>query len=290
MKIGISSLIDGAPGRDFTFIRDVAVAIEELGFASFRAPDHVAVFRTIASKYPYSDNGSAPLRERQGVLAPLMVLQAVASVTSRIRLGTAVEVIPLREPIARAKDIATLDVLSEGRVDYGVGVGWMREEFEACGIDFATRGRRADEFIDACSALWAQEEASFAGEHFRFADVIAYPKPVQTPRPPVLVGGDTKAALRRAAVRGDGWYGWNLDVDGIDRSLEALDALLSAASRRRAGFRVLVGVPFSGADALAAYAGAARSRGVDELVIGLGLSRERWRRQLEDCAQLIERV
>jgi probable F420-dependent oxidoreductase len=290
LKISISALIDGSVERRSGYIQEVAQALEERGFAAFRQPDHVALFRSVGSRYPYSSSGRAPLRDDQGFLAPLLVLQLAGAATTRLRLGTAVEVAALREPIARAKEIASLDVLTDGRLDYGVGVGWMREEYEACGVPFESRGRRTDEFIVACKALWTEGQATFAGEFFEFRDVVAFPKPAQAPHPPVHVGGNTAAALRRAATLGNGWYGWNLSVAELDGRLELLANSLRAAGREPEDCTILVGMPNPGGAAydLADYARELRKRNVDELVIGLGLSRRKFGTQLDELARLIE--
>jgi probable F420-dependent oxidoreductase len=290
VKISVSGLVDGSVDRRSGYIQEVAVALEELGFSAFRQPDHVAFFRSVDSRYPYASSGTAPMRDDQGFLAPLLVLQLAGTVTTRLRLGTAVEVGALREPIARAKEIATLDVLTDGRVEYGVGLGWMREEFEACGVPFESRAKRTDEFIGACKALWTQDEATFVGEFFDFRDVVAFPKPVQRPHPPVQVGGNSPGALRRAATLGDAWYGWNMSIEELDHCLDALDEALRAAGRERGAYPILVGVPNAGgaADDLTEYARALRDRRVDEMVIGLGLSRRSFRAQFEGLASLID--
>jgi probable F420-dependent oxidoreductase len=290
VKISISALIDGSVERRSGYIQEVAQALEERGFAAFRQPDHVALFRSVGSRYPYSSSGTAPLRDDQGFLAPLLVLALAGAATTRLRLGTAVEVAALREPIARAKEIASLDVLTDGRLDYGVGVGWMREEYEACGVPFESRGRRTDEFIGACKALWTEEQATFAGEFFAFRDVVAFPKPAQAPHPPLYVGGHSAVALRRAARLGDGWFAWNLAVSELDDRLALLARTLRAAGREPEDFTILVGIPNAGGatDDLADYARELRKRNVDEMVIGLGLSRRRFRTQLDELAGLIE--
>ena len=283
MKISISALIDGSVERRSGYIQEVAQALEQRGFAAFRQPDHVALFRDVESRYPYSSSGRAPLRDDQGFLAPLLVLALAGAVTTQLRLGTAVEIAALREPIARAKEIASLDVLMDGRVDYGVGVGWMQEEYEACGVPFESRGRRTDEFIAACKSLWTERLASFEGEFFQFQDVVAYPKPAQAPHPPVHVGGT--AALPCVGPRSSAMVG----TPGISPwpsstgASSSLGGNLRAAGREPEPFSVLVGVPNAGgaADDLGEYARELRKRRVDEMVVGLGLSRSRFRAQLD---------
>ena len=234
MRIGFVHIVDGTPGRGLEFIQDTARAAEELGFSSYWAPDHVVFFDEgdFAQVYPHSDDGRPPTREDQGLLEPIMVLQAAAQVTSRIKVGTSVEIITERNPVVRSKHIATIDQFSNGRFLYGVGIGWQREEYDAVGVPWERRGKRADEYIDAMKILWSEHRATFHGEFVSFTNVVAFPKPVQKPNPPVLVGGDTPAAIRRAVRHGDGWYGWKLTLPALDEALATLDA---GAEGRRAG-------------------------------------------------------
>src|SRR5690606_37457413 len=143
--------------------------------------------------------GVPPINPATPLLDPLLVLMQVAARTTRIRLGTNVYILPLRHPIAVARMVTTLDVLSGGRVSFGVGLGWLAEEFAAVGIDFATRAGRTREAVQALRALWTEEAPSFAGRYVRFDPVRFEPKPVQRPHPPILFGGESEAALRRAA-------------------------------------------------------------------------------------------
>ena len=288
LSIGVAQLVDGTPGRGLEFVQQMAVALEDLGFASFWAPDHVVLFDEHVSPYPYSHDGRFPFPAEQGFLETSLVLLAAASVTTRLRIGTGVEILPLRNPVVRAKEIATLDVLSGGRFDYGIGVGWLREEFDAIGVPFEGRGRRADEMVEAMKALWTQERSAFHGEVFRFTDVSAWPKPIQQPHPPIIVGGNSQAAFRRAARIGDGWYGLGIAPGDVPGRLAELDAALARQGRSRGnGFRVvLVTGPVADAADLVAYAEAVAPLGVDEVVLGPPLSRRRYRAQLEELAAL----
>jgi alkanesulfonate monooxygenase SsuD/methylene tetrahydromethanopterin reductase-like flavin-dependent oxidoreductase (luciferase family) len=152
MKIGIVLTVDGVPGRAGEFIAETAQAMEELGYASYWAPDHVAFFDTINSTYPHSEDGKFGWLEDQGLMEPIMVLQMAAAATKSIRVGTSVEVITLRNPVVRSKHVATVDHFSGGRFDYGVGIGWMKEEYDASGVPWERRGERADEYIGAMKA------------------------------------------------------------------------------------------------------------------------------------------
>ncbi|HZO44214.1 MAG TPA: LLM class F420-dependent oxidoreductase [Methylomirabilota bacterium] len=178
---------------------------ERLGFASVMIADHLVFPVTIKSRYPYTVSGDFP---GQGdVLDQLSLMAFVAAKTTRLRLVTSVMIVPYRNPVLTAKALATIDVLSKGRVTLGVGVGWMREEFEALGApDFDRRGAVTDEYIQIFKTLWTRSPASFAGRFYRFDALHSRPHPVQKPHPPIWVGGHSKAALRRAARLGDGWH------------------------------------------------------------------------------------
>ena len=284
MEIGLVYIVDGRPGRGLEFAQHCAAEAEALGYRSLWAPDHVAFFDTYESRYPHSDSGKFKFLPDQGHIDDLQVLLAAAMVTSTIRLGTSVEVVAMRNPLTRAREIATLDQFSNGRFQYGVGVGWQAEEFAAAGVPFEGRGARADHHIEAMRSLWTQKRASYHSEHVSFEDVIMFPKPVQTPHPPILVGGVSRVALRRAARLGDGWYGWKLTPDELANCVEMLDEELAKVGRSRDdGFRVLLGAPHREGlvDDLPLYA----ERGVDEFVFGYSLSRDRHGEQLAKHAQ-----
>ncbi|HEX9408378.1 MAG TPA: TIGR03619 family F420-dependent LLM class oxidoreductase [Methylomirabilota bacterium] len=178
---------------------------ESLGFSSVMIADHVVFPVTITSKYPYTVTGAFP---GQGdALEQLALMAFIAGKTRTLRLVSSVMIVPHRNPVVTAKMIATIDVLSHGRVTVGVGVGWLREEFQALGApDFDRRGSVSDEYIRIMKTLWTECPASFAGEFYRFEAIQCLPAPVQKPHPPIWVGGHSKAALRRVARLGDGWH------------------------------------------------------------------------------------
>ena len=178
---------------------------EEWGFSSVMIADHIVFPVTIKSKYPYTVSGAFP---GQGdALEQLSLMAFVAGKSRTLRLISSVMILPYRNPVVTAKMLATIDVLSGGRVTVGVGVGWLREEFEALGApDFDRRGAVSDEYLRIFKALWTQEPASYHGEFYRFDSVRCLPHPVQKPHPPIWVGGHSKAALRRVARLGDGWH------------------------------------------------------------------------------------
>jgi probable F420-dependent oxidoreductase len=185
----------------------IVLSGEAAGYDYATISDHVVIPHDIEARYPYSDTGEFPGRSRGDRHEQLTALAFVAGKTSRLRLVTSVTVVPYRPAVLQAKMLATIDVLSGGRLTFGVGAGWMREEFEALGVPpFAERGAVTDEYIMACRELWTSDNPRFAGKYVNFADVLFDPKPVQKPHPPIWVGGESGPALRRTARLGDGWY------------------------------------------------------------------------------------
>ena len=185
----------------------IAKKAEELGYDSLLTGDHIVVPRKISSPYPYTETGEFPSSPTGEYMEQLTLLSFLAGQTSTIRLVTSVIIVPHRNPLVAAKALATLDVLSKGRLVVGVGAGWMREEFEALGIPpFEERGAVTDEYIRAFKELWTSDNPSFEGKYCRFDNIDFLPKPVQKPYPPIWVGGESRPALRRAAELADGWY------------------------------------------------------------------------------------
>ncbi len=178
---------------------------EKLGFASVMIADHIVFPAVVTSSYPYTVSGVFP---GQGdALEQLALMAFVAGKTTRLRLVTSVMILPYRNPVATAKALATIDVLSGGRVTVGVGVGWLKEEFEALAApDFRRRGAVSDEYLRIFKLLWAESPVSFVGEFYRFESVRCLPHPLQKPHPPIWIGGHSAAALRRVARLGDGWH------------------------------------------------------------------------------------
>ena len=180
---------------------------EELGYDALFTGDHILVPRNIASPYPYTEGGEFPGSPSGESMEQLTLLAFLAGQTSRIRLVTSVIIVPHRNPLVAAKALATLDVLSGGRLVVGVGVGWMREEFEALNLPpFEERGAVTDEYIRAFKELWTSDDPHFEGKYVSFDNISFLPKPVQKPHPPIWVGGESRPALRRTAELADGWY------------------------------------------------------------------------------------
>ena len=213
---------------------------EERGVGTIWVGEHVVTFEDYASSYPYSDDGRIPLPTGTGLLEPFTALAFLAGQTSRVRLGTAMCLLPQRNPVYTAKEVATLDWLSHGRVDFGVGVGWLREEFEALEVPWAQRGARTDNYLDVLRSLWCEDPSSFSGDHYSLAPCHQYPKPVQDPHPPIHIGGESDAALRRTARLGQGWHSFNRPPAELAAPMTRLDELLGARGRSRAEITVTV--------------------------------------------------
>jgi probable F420-dependent oxidoreductase len=180
---------------------------EELGFATISVSDHIIIPKTIDSTYPYNESGTFAGSPTGECLEQLSLLSYLVGVTSSAKLLTSVMVLPHRPPVLTAKMLATIDVLSNGRLLVGCGVGWMREEFEALGAPaYEARGSVGDEYIRAFKELWTSDNPSFEGKYCRFANVAFAPKPVQKPHPPIWTGGESPAALRRAGRLANVWY------------------------------------------------------------------------------------
>ncbi|WP_135468069.1 LLM class F420-dependent oxidoreductase [Crenalkalicoccus roseus] len=206
MQLGFSAPIAGPLAAPDSLVRLVTEG-EAMGFAYATFSDHVVIPRDIRARYPYTESGEFPSGSRGERHEQLAALAFVAAKTSRLRLVTSVMVVPHRPAVLAAKTLATIDVLSGGRLTLGVGAGWLREEFEAIGApDFAARGAVTDEWLDAFRVLWTEEDPRFEGRHVRFSGIVFAPKPAQKPHPPIWVGGESGPALRRAARIGDAWY------------------------------------------------------------------------------------
>lgn len=188
-------------------IARVARRAEGLGYESLWIPEHLVLPVEYRSPYPYAADGRMPAPPDTPLHDPFLALAYAAAVTSRIRLATGIFVVPLRNPFATAKAVASLDVLSGGRFIFGVGIGWLEEEFEAVGMTFGDRARRTREYLALMRELWTRNDPVFEGGTVHVEGCKFMPKPIQQPRPPVIFGGHTEPSLRRAAQLADGWYG-----------------------------------------------------------------------------------
>jgi probable F420-dependent oxidoreductase len=246
------------------FLRALGPAAEERGFESIWLPEHVVLFDEYESSYPYADDGKFPGGAETGIVDPLVGLTYLAAVTDRVRLGTGILLLPQRNPVYTAKYVADLDVLSGGRVDLGIGIGWLEEEFDALNVPFAQRGKRTDEYLQILRSFWTEPTSSFDGELYTLRPARMYPKPVQSPVP-IHVGGESRAAMRRAARHGQGWFTFNRTPGELPAVLAELDAALAAEDRTRADITVSASPYFRPLEPgdVEAYAAA----GVDRLIV-----------------------
>ena len=206
MQFGVNTLTRGPMARREGYLA-LARHAERLGFDAIGVNDHIVVPRAIGSRYPYTEGGEWPGSIYGECFDQLATLCFLAGCTEKIRLLASVMVVPHRSAVQAAKTLATVDVLSGGRLVVGCGVGWMREEFEAVdAAPFAERGRATDEYLDAFRILWTQAEPAYAGEHVRFRDIVFLPKPVSKPHPPLWIGGEGTVALKRVVRTGNAWY------------------------------------------------------------------------------------
>jgi probable F420-dependent oxidoreductase len=224
------------------FHLDVTLEAERLGFESVWLPEHL-VFTRVMSSSPHAGEEHPPVPPDTPVFDAFAYLAFLAARTDRIRLGTHVFNIGLRHPFTTARGVQTLDLLSGGRFEFGIGASWLRQEWDAAGLDFTTRGRRVDEAIEVCKRLWREETVSHHGEFFDFDGVAFEPKPLQAPWPPILVGGESDAALRRAARAGDGWLGMGHTFESAAAPIDRLRRLLDEHGRDPAAFEIVLGGP-----------------------------------------------
>jgi probable F420-dependent oxidoreductase len=231
MKFGIIFANTGRAGTDPSFACEFAQLAEENGFESLWTVEHVVVPAGYESEYPYSKDGRMPGGEDFDLPDPLVWLAWVGACTSRIRLATGILILPQRNPVVLAKEVASLDRLSGGRVTLGVGVGWLKEEFDALGLAFEERAARTDDYIQALRALWTQPEPSYQGRFASFDRAKSNPKPAQTGGVPIVVGGHSKAAARRAGRLGDGFFPGRGSLDELAPLLDELRAAAREAGR-----------------------------------------------------------
>jgi len=244
MKIGVFATFM-SPIATPEMIADFGSRAEKIGLDSIWLGEHVVLFDEMEFPYPGSRDGRIPVPPGGGLLDTVATFGFLASATSTIRLGTGICLIPQRNPIYTAKEFATLDWLSGGRIDFGIGVGWCKEEVIACGYSFEDRGARCDEFLQLIQKLWTDPIASFKGKHFELAECRMDPKPVQTPSIPIFVGGHGRPSLRRAARYGSGWYGFGVSPEHLKPTLAKLDTALEGEGRSREGFEIVITPPYN---------------------------------------------
>ncbi|HWD50808.1 MAG TPA: LLM class F420-dependent oxidoreductase [Acidimicrobiales bacterium] len=262
MRIGLHALGIG-PGADPAVIEAVAGEAERAGFSTLWSGEHVVMVDRPDAPYPYAPDGRIAVPSDADWLDPLVTLAFAAAATSQIRLATGILLLPQHNPVRVAKQAASLDVLSRGRFVLGIGIGWSSEEFGALGVPFRGRAKRTREFVDVMRTLWRDDVSSYEGEFVRFREVRCYPKPVRDRRVPVILGGNSDAAIDRVVDYGDGWYGFNLSMDEIPERMETLSSGCLRAGRDPASLQIAVSLRDGSPD----DAGALAKLGVSELVV-----------------------
>lgn len=223
MKFGLFGINTGPCSFPKT-AASVARAAEQAGFESLWTGEHVIV--------PDPQVPPSPVAPDYPMLDPSVALAFVAAHTTKVKLGTGIIILPQRNPVVLAKELASADVLSSGRLIFGIGIGYLKPEFDAIGAAFDHKGARAEEYLRAMIAIWSMEKPEFSGRWINFKGVGTAPRPVQRPHPEVVFGGHTPQAFDRAARLAKGWYGFALDVDGAAKCIEGVRAACSKAKRR----------------------------------------------------------
>lgn len=248
------------------YFQQVAIAADQLGFESLWMPEHLVFPQQMAgSPYAAQDGDSAhpPVPPETPLFDVFAYLAFLAGQTSRIRLGTNVYLMGLRHPFIAARAIVTLDIVSQGRAEIGVGAGWLRSEWNAAGFDPRSRGRRLDEVLSVCKRLWTEESIEHHGEFYQFDPVRFEPKPVQRPYPPIHIGGESNAALRRVARSGDGWYGIGHTLNTIKPVLKKLRDVVREEGRELPPLEIITAADVSTRDELKRW----EELGVTRLVV-----------------------
>jgi probable F420-dependent oxidoreductase len=249
---------------------DATDEAERLGYESVWMAEHL-ILPVQMSRSPHPGEEHPPIPPTTPVFDAFAYLAFLAGRTQHVRLGTHVYNIGLRHPFITARAVQTLDVVSAGRVEFGVGASWLEEEWRAVDLDFGSRGRRVDEALEVCRRLWTEPEVAHKGEFFAFDTVAFEPKPVQQPWPPILIGGESPAALRRAARTGDGWIGMGHTFDTAAAQIARLHELRREYGREDAAFQICLGGQVESADDVKRW----EELGVTRLIISP------WRRSRE---------
>ena len=258
MKIGVYMF-----STDYSIrIDDLARALEERGYASLFVPEHTHIPASRRTPWP----GGGPLPDEYAhTLDPFVGLMAAAAVTTELRVGTGIALLPQRDPIVTAKAIATLDMLSNGRFDFGIGAGWNAEEMENHGTRLEDRFKVMVDRAKAMQAIWTQEEASYDGEFTRFERIWSWPKPVQKPHPPILLGGETKYTLRRVMDFCQGWFPRGRNFDDPAKHMAEFSRFAEEAGRPRSSLSVIL----FGAKPEGDYLKRCAEAGIDAALLGL---------------------
>ena len=237
MKYGVI-LPNVGPLAHIDSLARIAQNAEHLGYDGVFLSDHIAIPSYLRSVYPYRSDGRFPLTASDRILEPVTTLAYLAAVTSRLQLGFSVLVLPYRHPVLNAKMLGTLDVISNGRLIVGAGVGWMAEEFAALDSDFAARGAVTDEHIAMLKAFWTNPEPEVHGAHYSVSGLGMAPMPVSRPHPPIWTGGISPPALRRAANLADGWHGVRQSPEDVSRVTQRIGELRASRGVSMEGFTI----------------------------------------------------
>jgi probable F420-dependent oxidoreductase len=287
MKVSVVAPVADGITADPDWMVAFARHLELCGFESIVVVEHTVLLTRYESVYPYDSSGRVGLAADGPIPDPLDLLAFLAGQTSRLGLATGVLVLPNHHPVVLAKRVATVDVLSRGRLRLCVGVGWLKEELQACGADFDSRGGRADEQLAVMRALWGHqpEGVSFRGEYFSFDNVMSYPKPVAAERFPVHIGGHSRAAARRAGRFGDGFQPLGVTGPRLASLIALMREEASSAGRDAAALEVSLGHSVSKIDA--ERAGSLIDQGADRLVLAMPPTTdiEQAKDMLSACAQ-----
>jgi probable F420-dependent oxidoreductase len=264
MRIGLFAPLAG-PFARAEYLASLGEAAEQRGFHSLWVAEHVVLFDDYRSRYPYAENGRIPAPAESGMLEPFTALAFLAAVTKTVRLGTGICLLPQRNPVYAAKEAANVDFLSGGRLDFGIGVGWLEEEFRAVNVPFEHRGARCRSYVEVMRTLWCDAVSRHSDAYYELPPCRMYPKPVQKPHPPLHFGGESDAALRRVADLGQGWFGFDRDPQQAREGIERLAKQLAQRGRSRSDVQVSISPylkPLRDGD-VARY----REAGVDQLIL-----------------------
>jgi probable F420-dependent oxidoreductase len=235
MKLGVIPICDKAVTTDPAWVRPFVQMLEQSGVESVWMPEHVVMAETYEPLYDYSDDGMAPVAPDTQMPDPLHWLSFAAAWTETLRLGTGVLIGPQHSAAVLAKRLATLDALSSGRLQVGIGIGWQKEEYAAVGVPYERRGQRLDELLDAMRVLWRDDPASFSGDFINFERVFCDTKPAQGDGVPLYIGGSSEAAARRAGLRGDGFFPYVISPEDLAARMETLRATAAQGGRELPG-------------------------------------------------------
>jgi len=222
MRIGFFGINFGVAGDPDAMVT-IAKAAEAAGLESVWTGEHVVL--------PDPRVPASPVDPGTPLLDPAVALSHIAAHTERLRLGTGIIILPQRNPLVLAKELASLDVVSKGRLIFGLGAGYLEPEFRALGAPFEDRGAVTDESIEVLKALWTMDKPAYKGRFFSFSGIDAYPRPVQKPHPPIVIGGMSRSGARRAARYGDGWYGFRTDIETTARNIEWIQGYIASGER-----------------------------------------------------------